>query len=141
MLFIIAIVADLFGLYYVELTRSWYHNQTRRPQSRVKSLGMTRETPTLMSSSNKSSTTAPAKVIASDHEWPASLALRNLYYHVPFKKQNTRLTMKSLLGPCLVRLSGKKVETQKSEEKELTLLRNVEARFARGRMCALMGSR
>uniref|UniRef100_A0A7S2UBS7 ABC transporter domain-containing protein n=1 Tax=Attheya septentrionalis TaxID=420275 RepID=A0A7S2UBS7_9STRA len=36
MLFVFAMVYDLLGLYFIERTRQWYHNQTRRPQATVK---------------------------------------------------------------------------------------------------------
>ena len=140
MLFILAVVFDLFGLYYVELTRSWYHNQTRRPQSCVKSLEMTSSGPGLISS-GAASTPTDSKVTQENHSWPASLAVRGLCYHVPFKQKSSRLTCESLLGPCLVRLSGKKIKERTSDDAELSLLHKVDARFARGRMCALMGSR
>lgn len=160
MLFVLAIVFDLFGLYYVELTRSWYHNQARRPQSRVKSLEMAGDGGgggallSSIASSTKSSKAKTAEEVAyvegnpandddDEPEWPTSLAVRDLCYHVPFKNPKTRINFRSLLGPCLVRICGKKtaqVEKAASEKKELSLLDSVEARFARGRMCALMGS-
>ena len=141
MLFIFAVAFDLIGLYYVEHTREWYHNQTRRPQSTVKSFSMTaasRPTKDKESESvndNDVPESAPALV------GPKSLAVRGLCYHVPFKTKNKRLTCNSILGPCLVRLSGNNSPEEKQpKDNELTLLNNVEARFGSGRMCALMGS-
>lgn len=141
MLFILAIVADLFGLYYVEVTRSWYHNQTRRPQSCVKSLEMTASQglESLPSPTGASKALAPTNTQGHDR-WPMVLAVRDLCYHVP-GTQKSRLTCKSLMGPFLVRLSGASTEEVSSGMSELTLLNSVNARFTRSRMCALMGSR
>jgi hypothetical protein len=142
MLFILAIVFDLLGLYYSEVTRSWYHNQTRRPQSRVKSLAMTANDNlgSLSSRSGASKPPIPTDTLEPDR-WPTVLAVKDLCYHVPCKQKTSRLTCKSLLGPFLVRLSGASTEKDTSDKRELTLLNSVDARFARSRMCALMGSR
>lgn len=159
MLFLLAVVFDMFGLYYVELTRSWYHNQTRRPQSRVKSLEMApkeSEGEGVLSSIVSNVTGSKASKAAAeeaeyakgdeanaddDAAWPKSLAVRDLCYHVPFKQQKTRINFQSLMGPCLVRIFGKTTTQEETpEKKELALLENVEARFTQGRMCALMGS-
>jgi hypothetical protein len=141
MLFIMAVIYDVIGLYFVEHTREWYHNQTRRPQSRVKSFGMgpfkeEQQSENLIEEDQLKVAPDPA----SKNEWPNSLAVRNLCYHVPFKTEK-RFTFNSILGPCLVRLSGNKTEKEELPKcQELTLLHNVEARFGRGQMCALMGS-
>jgi ABC-type multidrug transport system permease subunit len=140
MLFIFAVILDLLGMYYSERTRSWYHDPTRRLQSRVKSLELKAPENTMLSS-KRSTTEDKTPPSSQTTDWPNSLVVRNLFYHVPLGSKKKKFSFQSILAPCLVRLSGKKVPRYEEGEDELTLLNGVEARFARGRMCALMGSR
>lgn len=155
MLFILSLVFDFLGCYYVDRSREWYFYQIRRPQQKAKSLDFDKaknvasnedanggdpEAGTLMGSSSKQG-------------WPHSLTIQGLSYFVPLSKKSSsrrgmKLSIQSLLGPCLVHLAHKKrgkdsVESSKKDvpSTELQLLHGLDARFGRGRITALMGTR
>jgi ABC-2 type transporter len=154
MILVLAVVLDLAGCYYVERNREWYFQQIRRPQRKAVSVGF-------QDKEKKSKNNAVYVVDASKPEaaseldnknaWPTTLIAKDTCYYVPFKRAPNpkRLNMQSLLGPCLVRCFGKKKGNGDKEEKpiprqsdnsELQLLTSVNARFACGRMTALMGT-
>lgn len=141
MLFVIALVFDLLGCFFVERNRDVYYNQTRRPQSEASSFGFKYPFKDAADESGKS-----GLVNNNGASWPNTLVVKDLCYFVPIKKKHTprRCKMQSILGPCLVRCFRKKkgsAETSLNVEgtNELQLLSGVDAVFRRGRMTALMG--
>lgn len=145
MLFFFAFIYDLIGAYYIEQSRAWYHSQIRRPQSKVISKAMAGP------SNHKARSTTSSKMEegsaamgegsgAPDEAWPQTLSVKKLFYSVVLKSDR-RFNVHSLLGPCLVKLSGSKVQKKEaSPATTLTLLQGVDAHFQRGRMTALMGT-
>ena len=140
MVFIFAVIYDLLGFYYIEKTRGWYHNQTRRPQSRVKrsfAMGASDEAERGVT---KPSPKAPsAQEANSTGIWPQCLAVRDLCYEVPIKKTKPKFSLWSLLRQANVRLAGKQygkhtVDETLQKGNNLMLLHSVNARFSRGRM-------
>jgi len=147
MLFIGSFIVDLFGCYFVEHTRAWFFNQMQRPQRKTKSKTFTQSGSTTpadkMVASNK------GKALATD-DWPQSLSVKDLCYYVnlPGKARPKRLSVQSILGPCLAKLSCKDLGQDSSHRdslnetsRELRLLNGVDATFQRGRITALMGTR
>jgi hypothetical protein len=140
MLFVMSVVFDVLGCYFVENTRDWYFNKTRRPQREVHSVEF---------EAQKSGTSeAETTVVSTDLHWPTHLAVKGLSYYVPLKGKHVprRFSVYSILGPCLVRLArkekGKRDSTRADDDKrELQLLQIVDARFEAGKMTALMGTR
>lgn len=71
----------MIGFYYIEKTRSWCHNQIRRPQSNVKvSFGMC---------GNVSTATTNNAVANNESTWPSSLIAKNICYEVQSKEGNS----------------------------------------------------
>lgn len=143
-LFVLAMIYDLLGCWYVEQTRDWFFNQTRRPQKTAKSVNFKLQDKVKMgrfSGQGGEIVEGPTP-----KHWPRSLVIENLSYYVPLKKKETpkRLSLESLFGPCLVKLAGKKKGDisqslyKGDSTKELQLLQNVKGRFVAGRMTALM---
>jgi ABC-type multidrug transport system fused ATPase/permease subunit len=139
MLFVISLVCDLAGCYFVENTRDRYFNKTRRPQREVHSV----EFEAQRSGASEAETT-----VSKDLLWPKHLAVKGLCYYVPLKGKHVprRFSVYSILGPCLIRLArkekGKRNSTREDDDKrELQLLQGVDARFEAGKMTALMGTR
>lgn len=147
MLFILSIILDLLGCYWVEHTREWYFNLSRRPQRTAASTSFD------VSGSAAKEKDDPSDGTEKMADWPNSLSVRNVCYFVPLKSKRAplRFTWRSILDPCLVACFGKErgkgideeeimEEEQVQEHKELQLLSSVNARFGRGRMTALMGT-
>ena len=138
MLFFFSTIFDIIGCHYTEKWRSIYFNTSRVRQESTKKV--------------KRETTAnndePMEETASD--WPNALTIRNINYFVRLKGKGhpLRFSIHSLIDPVLVAICGKKFGDQSQHKdmaevtkgSELQLLNNVNARFARGRMCALMGT-
>jgi ABC-type multidrug transport system fused ATPase/permease subunit len=145
MLFVLSMIYDLIGLYYVEQTRNWFYHQIRRPQSRVKSFAMAKESKAKNSSDGGGVDDSGVPGVgagdstAADDAWPRSLSVRSLRYSVPLKTKRS-CTRQGVLGPWLVKLSGNKKADETVQPESLTLLNGIDARFQRGRMTALMGS-
>lgn len=136
MLLVFALVYDFIGFYYVEHTKGW---SSRRVQASVRTDFLQLKQSRNVESSKESAGQKQSKEEEEDSMYPATLSVRNLKYVVPLGSSK-RCTIQSLLGPCLIKLSGKSVEKQQTnEQNELTLLNNVDACFRRGRMTALMG--
>jgi len=158
-LLIMAMVLDIIGMHFQELTRQWYFNQIRRPQATVMRSSIEKDNNNNNDDSSKNSGAlndddAEAQVSnEEDSNQPESLAVRNLSYSVNIGKSKKcwkprRLTIASIFGPLLAKIAGKSLnskeainEEEEEEEgvTELSLLNGITARFKRGRMCALMG--
>jgi hypothetical protein len=149
MILVLAVLFDLAGCYYVERNREWYFQQIRRPQRKTVSMGFQEK------DEKRENGAVGGIEAASDPDdknaWPTTLIAKDTCYYVPLQRAPSpkRLNMHSLLEPCLVRCFGKKKGSGEKEENpilhqgndsELQLLTSVNARFARGRMTALMGT-
>jgi hypothetical protein len=139
MLFVMSVVFDVLGCYYVENTRDLYFNKTLRPQREVHSVEF---------QAQKSGASEAETMVSQDLQWPKHLAVKGLCYYVPLKGKHVprRFSVYSILGPCLIRLArkekGKRNSTRGDDDKrELQLLQGVDARFEAGKMAALMGTR
>ena len=150
-LFILSIAFDILGCYYVENTREWFFNQTRRPLRTTKSLDFALLEETVAKTDVLAGgQEEPVDTVAkeSDNHWPQSLSFNDLSYYVPIKRKGgpKRLSLESIIGPLLVRLARKKRgdisgSLHDTDGSELQLLGNVHGRFRSGRMTALMGTR
>jgi hypothetical protein len=138
MLFVMSVVFDVLGCYFVENTRDWYFNKTRRPQREVRSVEF---------QAQKSGASEAETVVSKDPQWPNHLSVKGLCYYVPLKGKHVprRFSVYSILGPCLIRLArkekGKRDSTRFDDKRELQLLQGIDARFEAGKMTALMGTR
>jgi len=147
MLFFISIVLDSLGCFFIERTREWYFNQSRRPQR-------TTVSSTFDADASSGHGAAHADPDKQQSEWPSSLSVHNISYYVPLpsKRKPLRCTWRSILNPCLAACFGKgkgegdgderaKEDEQESgieeEKNELQLLAGVNARFSRGRMTGM----
>lgn len=144
-LFILSIVFDIFGCYYVEHTRQWFFNQTRRPQRTAKSLDF--EIQDMVPSKANEQGEGDEFLMEKSSHWPQSLSIEELCYFVPLKNKVSpkKCSVHAIFGPCLVRLARKeKGDPSRSlhaeDVSELQLLRNIKGRFRAGQMTALMGT-
>ena len=98
----------MIGYYYIEKTRSWCHNQIRRPQSNVKvSFGMGGNVSTAATTNNA------AVANSNESTWPSSLIAKNICYEVHSKEgksirllDNVNVHFRSGRMTCLMGTSG-----------------------------------
>ena len=155
MVFFFAIFYDLLGFYFVEKTRGWYHNQTRRPQSTVKnSFSMGGGQASFDDTHNNSQASPELETVAERNDtWPQCLSVQDLSYEVPInRKDHVGINIHAFIQRSTIRWAGKskgqgeKLDNSststdsKESRSSLRLLRNVNARFGCGRMAALMGT-
>ena len=148
MLFVGALIVDIMGCYFVEHTRDWFFNQTVRPQRKAKSQDFDRPDAAQLADSGATGDPAGESSEISP-DWPQSLNIKELSYYVELKAKSRpmRLSVESILGPCLTKCARKdlgKFSSHSSlteELRELRLLDQVDATFRRGRITALMGTR
>jgi len=152
MLFVFSLVFDFLGCYYVEQNREGYFNTSRTSQETASSANFSdfslrkkKEQDALVENENGNDLSTDTVQTA----WPAALAIKDIRYFVFLKSKHAplRFTILSCINPILVSICGKKKASDEAEpavrtkeKSELQLLSNVNARFARGRMCALMGT-
>ncbi|KAL7471875.1 hypothetical protein ACHAXS_012182 [Conticribra weissflogii] len=152
MLFIFAMILDAIGVYFCEVTRSWYYNQIRRPKAVVKKSDYYDSSSSRIGNSMLQHGDAEAQVPGDCGFQPNSLSVKDLTYSVNIGKAKScwkprRFTFPSIIGPLLAKIAGKEIKSPEAMEEEeeetpsneLKLLNNVTARFKRGHMTALMG--
>lgn len=158
LLFVLSLCLDLLGCYFMEHTREWYFNKSRRPQRTTVSTNF-RGGVRGGGHGNEDvvKEEEPEGTETTKSQWPNSLSIQNICYYVPLKSKRAplRCTWRSLVNPLLVSCFGKKKgegddddddDTEESVKKvdsnskrnELQLLNNINARFSKGRMTALM---
>eukprot|EP00978_Attheya_sp_CCMP212_P043255 scaffold279116_cov54-Attheya_sp.AAC.1 len=134
MLFVFALVYDLLGLYFIERTREWYHNQTRRPQATVKySFDLTPglDSPAAAALRDSKSHNSKTKPVDDGEKLEQGQIGSTSTLH-----NSTEADWPQTLSAC----GRKMAEVDKDESESLTLLQGVDALFRRSRMCALMGT-
>jgi ATP-binding cassette subfamily G (WHITE) protein 2 (SNQ2) len=170
MLFFFATLYDILGAYYIEKNREWDQQLRRpqRKVANTKEKENKKESKSSESKNDSAGggmeegegeadpvKSAGGAAGASSSSWPQTLSVRNIRYEVPFKgggggHHRKRCTVQSIFNPCIAKMCGKQVEemdTVTKEEQEtstnnntITLLKDVNACFQKGRMVALMGS-